>query len=176
MESARKKTDSARTSWSGQLIDIGGFEGQVALTLRISSSNVEGVIDVTIASHHHPIRMQGLVTGKVANRRLLLKFEPNQKEAGVAVQFAGHLFSTRRGALALCGSYSVSERQPSALMGGVLSAQQSIPLARDENVSVRQVSGDALQRRVERADTKQRRTKSRTARRGGRKAAARSAS
>jgi len=176
-----RKTDSFRGSWTGQLIDIGGFEGQITLTLRGNEGTVDGLFDALIEGQHRPTRMHGVVTGRLANRKFLLRLDSNPKESAASVQFEGALFETRRGVPALCGRYLVSARQSSALLGGVMCARQPVPMDKDENVSVRSASpmtrGGATLQRVERAPAKKRAAKKSRVQRGPiRKAASRSAS
>lgn len=133
-------SNAMRGSWNGQLIDIGGREGQITFTLRGTEKSVAGVFDVLIFGQHHPTRIHGVVTGKLTSKNLSLKLDTNQKESSVAVQFEGCLTLSATGGWSTCGRYAVTSRQSAALIGGVMSARQIVAPRKGENVARREVT------------------------------------
>lgn len=119
--------DAVKGTWIGRLVDVGGFEGEVTLTLEGGKNAVEGVFDATIAGQHHPNRIRGRVSGTQKGDILSLLLDVGQRESKITVSLEGEVFKTRQGDLAACGRYAVSARQSSALMGGVISVRRTIP-------------------------------------------------
>lgn len=111
-------------TWVGRLIDAGGFEGDITLTLEGEKDGVAGLFDALIAGQHHPTRIRGRVSGTQKRDGLSLRVDMGQSEAKTAIAIKVDLFKTRQGTPAACGVYAVSARS-SALMGGVISVRQS---------------------------------------------------
>jgi len=166
MENARNPT-AVRGSWNGQLIDIGGREGQISFTLQGNEGAVAGVFDALIAGQHHPIRIHGVVTGKIARKAIYLKLDSNAKESQVAVQYEGCLRQGPNGGWSTCGRYGVSSRRAAALIGGVMSARQVVAPRKGENVARRDVTAMPGAAQPTRAAPRARRAKS--SRKAGRK-------
>ena len=119
--------DVVEGTWIGRLIDVGGFEGEVTLTLQGGKGAVEGVFEAVIDGQHYPTRLRGRVSGAQKGNSLALVLDVGQRDTKVAVSLDGDVFKTRRGDLAACGVYAVSARQSSALMGGVISIRHATP-------------------------------------------------
>ena len=113
-------------TWSGRLIDVGGFEGEVTLTLQGGRDKVEGMFDAMIAGQHHPTRIRGRVSGTQKGDPLSLRLDVGQTDTKITASLDSDVFKTRQGDRAACGVYAVSARQSSALMGGVISVRQAV--------------------------------------------------
>ena len=118
--------DVVEGTWSGRLIDVGGFEGEVTLTLQGGKNAVEGIFDAMIAGQHHPTHIRGRVSGTQKGGTLSLRLDVGQTDAKITASLDGDVFKTRQGDRAACGVYAVSARQSSALMGGVISVRQVV--------------------------------------------------
>ena len=124
-------------SWSGRLVDIGGFEGTLTLSLRDRGGLVEGIFDAAIDGQHRPTRMRGMVNGQLKGAQLNLMLDTGDKEAPVSVSFVGSVFDTRRGDAGACGRYIVSARRFSPLMGGVITLRRAARDKREDDVLTR---------------------------------------
>jgi hypothetical protein len=133
--------DKVEGTWVGRLIDIGGFEGQVHLTLKESKAAVEGVFEAAIDGQHRPTQLRGKVAGKRTASKVVLKLDLGQADAGaVTVSLEGEVFATRSGERAVCGRYAVSARRSTPLVAGVISLRQpSARLHPDEGLTTRTV-------------------------------------
>lgn len=118
--------DAVEGTWSGRLIDVGGFEGEVTLTLQGGKDAVEGLFDVMIAGQHHPTRLRGRVSGTQKGETLSLRLDVGQSQTTITASLEGEVFKTRQGDRAACGVYGVSARQPSPLMGGIISVREDV--------------------------------------------------
>jgi len=131
-------------SWSGRLVDVGGFEGTVSLSLREGRGVVDGVFDAALDGHHRPIPLRGLVAGRLKGAQLSLRLDLGEKGAPVSVTFEGDVFDTRRGEVGVCGRYVVAARRSSPLLGGVISLRQASPLGRGPDLLTRSTVATVL--------------------------------
>lgn len=135
----RVAMEKVEGAWVGRLIDVGGFEGQVNLTLQKSKGALEGYFDAAIDGQHRPVRIRGKISGKQTGSEVVLMLDLGQQDSTVAISLEGDVYSTRRGELAVCGRYAVSTRRNSPLMAGVISLRQPTTDARPDEGLVRSV-------------------------------------
>jgi hypothetical protein len=141
--------ETVKGSWSGRLVDAGGFEGTVNLSLREGRGAVEGVFDAAIDGQHRPTHMRGMVSGSLKGAQLVLTLDTGDKDAPVSVSFAGAVFATRSGELGACGRYAVSARRFSPLLGGVISIRLASSEKRVDNLLTRSAVATVLGKTAE---------------------------
>jgi len=109
--------------WLGRLVDVFGFEGELALDLRLPKrgKTVSGTYDVSIGVNHMSSRQRGEVSGTLTKDRLKLVLEAG-KEPPVSITLEGSVHKLRDGGLGLCGTYRVATRGYSPLQQGVVVA------------------------------------------------------
>lgn len=114
---------ASKDRWLGRLVDVQGFEGELALDLRLpkSGKSVSGSYDVSIGVNHMSSRQHGAVSGTLAKDRLKLVLEAG-KEPPVTISLEGSLRKLQDGGLGLCATYRVSTRGYSPLQEGVVVA------------------------------------------------------
>jgi hypothetical protein len=118
--------------WLGHLIDVQGFEGELALDLRTVKGKdkqaVEGVYDASIGVNHQSSRQQGRASGSVSKSRLKLVLSADS-EPPVTISLDAEIRTLRDGGQGLCGTYQVAARGHSALQEGVVVASSGRPLS-----------------------------------------------
>lgn len=106
-------------SWNGQLVDIHGFNGEIALTLGTEKTGkVTGDYRVSIGGHHDSLVAKGQVSGSLARGKLKLSIA--MREPPVKMGFDADLIALRGGGSGLRGTYQVSARGYSPLQGGIV--------------------------------------------------------
>lgn len=107
-------------TWTGRLIDICGFEGDITLHLEESRGSVRGRADVRVHTQHELDTYRVPLAGEVGERdRLVLKGSAGEK-TGVDFGIDAVVFEPESGGVALRGTYDVAARQFTALRGGVV--------------------------------------------------------
>lgn len=107
-------------TWTGRLIDIRGFEGEIVLRLESEEGEVRGRADVRILTQHEVESYRLPIVGETGKRgRILLKGSAGE-DAGVEFGIEGVVFELPADGLGLRGTYEVVARQFTALSGGVI--------------------------------------------------------
>lgn len=126
--------DSVEGKWTGRLIDVQGFEGELTFELREEKKGQElyGSFDVTLAGTHAPIRQEGSIRGTRERGRLVLVvlMLQGEKRQPVSIRLEGDAKALKEGGIGLCATYDVSVKGFSPLQGGVVVARTALPLTR----------------------------------------------
>ena len=134
-------------TWTGKLIDVRGYEGEIVLRLEGDPEKLYGKIDATIGATHVSQRQTVVVSGEYRDGDLWLKgiVDP---EAGVEIAIEARIFEIFGGGFGLRGTYQVAARQFSPLRAGVISASRGERLTavevREEVTVVREEPKGAL--------------------------------
>jgi hypothetical protein len=106
-------------SWTGELVDIHGFKGELELALAADREGaIKGDYRVAIAAEHDTLIGRGEVAGTTARGKLKLTI--SMREPAVNMGLEADLVRLRDGGLGLRGTYQVSARGFSTLQGGVV--------------------------------------------------------
>jgi hypothetical protein len=120
---------SVQGRWTGRLIDVLGFEGELSLDLTQEkrTSAVTGTFIVELAGQHASVRRRGSVRGGLEKDRLVLTVDVKE-EPSAQIELTGDLLRLAEGGVGLCATYSVSARRFASLQGGVACASTGRPL------------------------------------------------
>lgn len=147
-------TPGMRGTWTGRMVDLQGFEGEITLRLERGekSGTVMGWFDVAIGGHHDSIRRRGTVEGRQTDDRIVLNLEVgDEKAARIAVD--GRVWALNSGGTGLCATYDVAAKSFSPLRGGVLALSTGVPI-RSTTVEGTKPPGPADAPKVRRARRK----------------------
>jgi hypothetical protein len=114
---------SIEGTWSGRLVDVQGFEGQIKLRLASHDQKrgrVRGDVEVTIGEVDEGITADGDVSGELDGESLTLVF--SLPKTAVMIRAAGRVFPLRAGGLGLRAIYQVSAEAFSPLQAGIVTA------------------------------------------------------
>ena len=122
-------TPTMRGTWTGRMLDLQGFEGEITLRLDRGekSGAVMGLFDVAIGSHHDSVRQRGTVDGRLAGDRLVLFLKVGE-DGAIRIAVEGRVWQLHDGGTGLCATYDVASRAFSPLRGGVLALNTGVPL------------------------------------------------
>lgn len=119
------ENNSIQGTWTGRLVDVQGFEGEITFDLKQEKKGQEvyGSFDAAIGVNHTSMRQRGAVKGSLAGDRLDLIFETKAgDERPVVIRMAGQVQPLKEGGAGLKATYEVSARGFSPLQGGILCA------------------------------------------------------
>jgi hypothetical protein len=110
------KRDVTKGTWTGKLVDVQGFEGDVRLRLSGKGEALRGTFAASLLTQDDPVALRGTVSGKLVRGRIRLSFEAEEFSAS----FDAKLLDLAAGGEGACGTYEVSARGFSPLRGGIV--------------------------------------------------------
>ena len=119
------KRDVMKGTWTGKLVDVQGFEGDVHLQLEGKGESLRGSFRASLLAHHDAIPVRGSVRGKLARDRLRLTLAAGDD---FGAEFDAKLLDLSAGGSGLCGTYEVSGRAFSPLHGGIAVLNRGVPI------------------------------------------------
>jgi len=121
--------DSIQGKWSGRLIDVRGFEGEVILNLKQDrkGGDITGTCDAMIGVNHASSSFHGEVKGGITKDNLKLSVQADKK-GEVIIHLQGQVSQMKEGGVGLKGTYDVGVRGFSPLGGGIICANLNKPL------------------------------------------------
>ena len=118
-------------TWTGRLIDIRGYEGEITMQLAGKRGAVEGRADVAIGATHQSEHWRVKLVGKYGDDRIQLNGLVNE-ETGPEVAMDLSIFELAGGGYGMRGTYHVSAREFSPLRAGVVAASKGEAISATE--------------------------------------------
>ena len=118
-------------TWTGRLIDIRGYEGEITMQLAGQRGAVEGRADVALGATHQSERWRVKLAGKYGEDRVQLNGVVDE-ELGPEVAMDLNIFELTGGGYGMRGTYHVSAREFSPLRAGVMAASKGEPISAAE--------------------------------------------
>lgn len=116
-------TESMQGKWTGRLVDVQGFEGEISLDLKHDKKGkeVSGSFNVAIGVNHASMRYDGTVSGYLEKDTIKLTFEAKTgKGEPVVITLVGQAQTLREGGAGLKATYEVAAKGFSPLQAGIL--------------------------------------------------------
>jgi hypothetical protein len=110
-------------TWTGRLIDIRGYEGEISLQLTGRRGAVHGSATAAIGATHESERWRLKLSGEYGDDRVQLSGMVDE-ETGPEISLDVTIFELAGGGEGMRGTYKVSPRKFSALRTGVISASK----------------------------------------------------
>lgn len=112
-------------AWRGRLIDIRGYEGEVALRLGGEGDKLTGVAEVSVGGTHASESHRMVLTGELQEDRLVLTGAV-PGDVGVEFGIEADVFEMPIGGIGLRGTYEVGTKRWSSLRAGVITASKGM--------------------------------------------------
>ena len=118
-------------TWTGRLIDIRGYEGQITMRLAGKRGAVKGTADAAIGATHQSEHWRVQLIGEYGEDRIQLNGVVDE-EVGPEVAMDLSIFELAGGGYGMRGTYHVSAREFSPLRAGVVAASKGEPISATE--------------------------------------------
>ncbi len=132
-------------TWTGRLIDVGGFEGELSMHLRARRGAVRGAATAEIGVGHTSERRRLVLRGEYSGDDV--KLVGAIEKAEVEIVLSCRVFKLARGGWGMRGTYEVSARGFSPLRAGVVAA------SKDQVLGTVEVGAEAQEAKRETAMT-----------------------
>ncbi len=118
--------------WSGRLIDVRGFEGELTLLLQARRGSVSGTIEAAVGATHVSQRQRVHIKGKIGDAPVVRLEGVVDEKAGVEIVLDLEVFDLTGGGSGMRGTYQVVARSFSPLRAGVVAAAKDRPIPAEE--------------------------------------------
>lgn len=117
--------------WTGHLLDVRGYEGELVLELEARRGSVSGAIEALIGETHESRRQRVRVKGEYGEDRVRIAGVVDDS-VGVELSLDLVVFPLAGDGYGMRGTYRVGARSFSPMRDGVIAAAKDLPIPAEE--------------------------------------------